>query len=111
MGVYSTAAPKGPWEREDPKDYQKQIEALRSPEIVREPSGRAVIETYTVVHGREGARMGIVICRDEAGRRFVAHTPDDEATLNDLKSREGVGRAGVASSADGGMKNLFIPDR
>mgnify|MGYP000027917245 CR=1 FL=1 len=109
MGVYSTTPPKGPWKRENPKDYQKQIDALPHPEIVSEPSGPATIETYTVVHGRDRVRMGIVIGRDAQGRRFVANTPDDEATLLDLQSREGVGRPGVASSADGGMKNLFIP--
>lgn len=109
MGVYSTEPVKGAWKRESPKDYQKNIDALSSPEIVREPSGPATIETYTVVHGRDRVRMGIVIGRDANGRRFVANTPDDEATLLDLQGREGVGRPGVASSADGGMKNLFIP--
>lgn len=110
MGVYSTAAPQGPWKREDPKVYQKEIDALKSPEIVAEPSGPATIETYTVVHGREAVRMGIVIGRDAQGRRFVANAPADEKVLVDLKSREGVGRTGMASSADGGRKNLFIPD-
>lgn len=110
MGVYSTEAPKGPWKRENPKDYQKQIDGLSSPEIVAEPSGPATIETYTVVHGRDAVRMGIVIGRDANGRRFVANTPAEPEVLIDLKGREGVGRTGVASSADGGRKNLFIPD-
>lgn len=109
MGVYSTDPVQGAWARESPKSYQTQIDALSSPEIVREPSGPATIETYTVIHGRDRARMGIVIGRDANGRRFVANTPDDEATLLDLQSREGVGRPGVARSADDGMKNLFIP--
>jgi acetyl-CoA C-acetyltransferase len=109
MGVYSTAPVKGAWARENPKGYQTKIDALSSPEIVREPAGPATIETYTVIHGRDRVRMGIVIGRDANGRRFVANTPDDEATLLDLQGREGVGRPGVAQSADGGMKNLFIP--
>ena len=54
--------------------------------------------------------MGIVIGRDAAGRRFVANTPEDEATLLDLQSREGVGRTGVVRTGDGGMKNVFTPD-
>ncbi|TPW06429.1 MAG: acetyl-CoA C-acetyltransferase, partial [Alphaproteobacteria bacterium] len=109
MGVYSTEPVQGAWARENPKGYQKQIDALSSPEIVREPSGPATTETYTVIHGRDRLRMGIVIGRDANGRRFVANTPDDDATLLDLESREGVGRPGMVSSADGGMKNLFIP--
>jgi len=109
MGVYSTAAPAAPFEREDPKLYQREIDTQPRPEIVMEPSGPATIETYTVVHGRDGVRMGIVFGRDGAGRRFVANTPDDRETLLDLQSREGVGRPGVVHSIDGGMKNVFVP--
>ncbi len=110
MGIYAAHPPAAPFEREDPKSYQKEIDAIPRPEIVWEPSGRATIETYTVVHGRDKVRMGIVFGRDPEGRRFVANTPDDEATLLDLQSREGVGRPGTVQTGDGGMKNVFIPD-
>ncbi len=110
MGIYSTDAPSAPFEREDPKAYQKEIDALARPDIAWEPSGAAKIETYTVVHGRDGVRMGIVIGRDSAGRRFVANTPTDRGTLLDLQAREGVGRPGVVQSGEGGMKNVFVPD-
>lgn len=110
LGVYSTTPPAAPFEREDPKSYQKEIDALPRPEIVHEPSGPATIETYTVIHGRDKVRMGIVIGRDAQGRRFVANTPDDESVLLDLQSREGVGRTGTVQTGDGGMKNVFIPD-
>jgi len=54
--------------------------------------------------------LGIVIGRDSEGRRFVAQTPKDAATLSSLEAREGVGRPGrVEFSPDTG-KNLFIPD-
>ena len=110
MGIYSTTPPAKPFEREDPKSYQKRIDALPRPEIAWEPSGAATIETYTVVHGRDGPRMGIVFGRDSGGRRFVANTPGDEKTLLDLQSREGVGRTGTVQTGDGGMKNVFVPD-
>jgi acetyl-CoA C-acetyltransferase len=109
LGIYSTTPPAKPFEREDPKSYQKEIDALPRPELAREPSGEATIETYTVVHGRDKVRMAIVIGRDAQGRRFVANTPEDEQTLLDLQSREGVGRRGVVTSAEGGMKNIFTP--
>lgn len=109
MGIYSTTPPSKPFEREDPKTYQKEIDALPRPQVVLEPSGAAKIETYTVVHGRDGPRMGIVIGRDSEGRRFVANTPADERTLLDLQSREGVGRPGTVQSGDKGMKNVFVP--
>ena len=109
-GVYSTRPVEGRWAREDPNVIQSQIDALPHPQIVEAPEGRAVIETYTVVHSRDGYRGGIVIGRDAEGRRFVAVTPDDEATLRDLESREGVGRSGTVGGHPDGKRNLFVPD-
>lgn len=109
-GVYSTNPVEGRWEREDPKVIQSQIDALPHPEIVELPEGRATIETYTVIHAREGYRDGVVIGRDEQGRRFVAVTPNDEATLRDLEGREGVGRTGSVTRHPDGKRNLFTPD-
>lgn len=110
VGVYSTKPVEGRWERQSPSVLQSKIDALPRPEIVEKPQGRARIETYTVVHGREGVRMGIVIGRDAQGRRFVAQTPDDPAVLRDLESREGVGRTGVVGPHPDGVRNLFTPD-
>ena len=91
------------------RDHRRQP-VLWPAEIVEKPEGRARIETYTVVHGREGVRMGIVIGRDAEDRRFVAQTPDDPAVLRDLESREGVGRTGVVGPHPDGVRNLFTPD-
>ena len=110
VGIYSTKPVEGDWIREAPSVIQDRIDALPHPEIVERPTGPAVIESYTVVHAREGARMGIVVGRDAAGRRFVAHTPDDAATLLDLEAREGVGRTGVVGPHPDGVRNLFVPD-
>jgi acetyl-CoA C-acetyltransferase len=110
IGVYSTEPPQRPFERDDPKSCQKEIDALPRPEVAMEPSGRATIETYTVIHGREDVRMGIVIGRDSQNRRFVANTPEDKALLRALQAQEGVGRPGTVVSGEGGMKNVFTPD-
>lgn len=109
-GVWSTTPVEGRWEREDPAVLQCEIDQLPHPEIVERPQGPATIETYTVVHDRDGYRLGIVIGRDEAGRRFVANTPSDKATLADLESREGVGRTGVVGPDPDGVRSLFVPD-
>src|SRR3954464_9434189 len=53
-GVYSTTPPTKPFEREDPAVLQRQIDALPHPDIVEQPRGKGTIETYTVVHKREG---------------------------------------------------------
>lgn len=109
-GVYSTRPLAGRFERQDPKVIQAQIDALPHPEIVEQPSGKATIETYTVVHGREGYLMGVVVGRDSEGRRFVAHTPTDPETLAGLEAQESVGRTGVVRQTEDGQRNLFIPD-
>lgn len=110
VGIYSTKPVEGQWERQPPSVLQAQIDALPHPEIVEKPEGPATIETYTVVHGREGVRMGIVIGRDAQNRRFIAQTPEDPEVLRDLESREGVGRTGVVGPHPDGVRNLFVPD-
>ena len=109
-GVYSTARPKAPFERQDPGILQRQIDALAHPAVTETPQGPARIETYTVVHRREGPFMGIVIGRDEADRRFVAHTPNDPETLAGLERGEQVGRTGRVGQGPDGQTNLFTPD-
>ncbi|MBU4434578.1 MAG: hypothetical protein KKC14_09210, partial [Alphaproteobacteria bacterium] len=110
IGVYSTTPVAGDWVREAPSKIQSAIDALPHPEIIERPEGAAVIETYTVVHAREGVRMGIVIGRDAMGRRFVANTPEDPEVLLDLEAREGVGRTGTVGPHPDGLRNLFVPD-
>jgi acetyl-CoA C-acetyltransferase len=109
FGIYATTPTQGGWTRPDKSAPQAAIAAQNKPVVVAEPSGAATIETYTVIHARDKVRMGIVIGRDSDGRRFIANTPDDEATLLDLQSREGVGRPGTVVSGEGGMKNVFTP--
>jgi acetyl-CoA C-acetyltransferase len=109
VGVYGSTPTEGPWRREDPKVLQREIDALPHPEVVETPEGEATIETYTVVHDRGGYRMGIVVGRDSAGRRFVAVTPDDEATLRGLEAVESVGRPGRVERHPDGKRNLFTP--
>ncbi len=108
-GIYSTTRPDAPFEREDPKVIQRQIDALPHPDVIEQPQGAGRIETYTIVHRREGPYMGIVVGRDANDRRFVAVTPNDPATLAALEASEQVGRTGVVTSTDG-QTNLFTPD-
>ena len=110
VGVYSARPPEAPFERADPATLQRSIDALDHPEITETPEGPATVETYTVVHARHGYRMGIVIGRDAAGRRFVANTPRDEATLRAMEATEQIGRRGVVRRADDGVHNLFLPE-
>jgi acetyl-CoA C-acetyltransferase len=106
VGIYSATPPpwfeQRSWMREDPSRYQPAIDAAPHPELVTEPRGRGVIETYTVLHGRDGDPVrGIVIGRLDDDRRFIANTPDDRAVLDGLMAEEAVGRAGTVTSKDG----------
>jgi acetyl-CoA C-acetyltransferase len=103
-GIYSTTPKEGRWERDDPKSYQKDIDAMPHPEFVEQPSGRATVETYTVVTDRKGKRFGIVVGRDAQNRRFLANTPDDDATLDWMMREEMLGRSGEVTP---GQTNLF----
>ncbi|MBW8815940.1 MAG: acetyl-CoA acetyltransferase [Caulobacterales bacterium] len=107
-GVYSATPPKAPFQRENTAVLQREIDALPHPEIVEQPSGPATIETYTVIHKREGPFMSIIVGRDAAGRRFVANTPSDPQVLAELETREQVGRPGLVSQGEGGL-NVFTP--
>jgi acetyl-CoA C-acetyltransferase len=106
FGIYSTTPTHDTWARRPKSEYQSEIDALESPQVTEMPDGAATIEAYTIIHAREGMRMGIVIGRDSVGRRFVANTPKgDSAMMADLESREGVGRTGVVKSVEG--RNIF----
>src|SRR5262249_26654029 len=89
VGVYSAAPKDGPFVREDRGPRQALLDTASAPELALEPSGPASIETFTVLHDREGAPMrGLVVGRLDDGRRFLAATPDDPAVLAGLEARE-----------------------
>jgi len=109
-GIYSTEAPRGEWQRTDPKKDQAEIDAQPKPEFVAEPSGAATVETYTVLFNRDGApERGIVIGRDAQDRRFIANTPPDRHTLEAMTTRETVGAKGSVACSGDGETNVFTP--
>ena len=104
-GIYSTTPTVGSWKREDPKTYQKDIDAEPHPLVIEMPEGRATVETYTVVTDRKGKRFGIVVGRLEDGSRFLANTPDDAKTLDWMMKEEMLGRGGSVTTTE--HNNLF----
>jgi acetyl-CoA C-acetyltransferase len=105
--VGGTPPPRG-WQRVDTRAIQAWVDAEPAPAHVEEASGPATIETYTVVHGRDGApERGVVIGRLADGRRTLATLPTERAVLEALERAEGVGRPGTLSTRDG--RNLFEP--
>lgn len=100
IGVYGTE-PR-PWRRSDPAVDQAGVDRMPAPPLARAPQGRGVIETYTVVHDRDGDPVrGFVIGRLEDGQRFLAHAPQDRAVLESMMEREAIGLPGTVSSSGG----------
>lgn len=109
VGVYSTEPRPRRWQREDPAAYQVEIDRLAHPRLAIEPRGRGEIETYTVMHERDGRpARGVIIGRLPDGRRFLANTPDDAQVLSRLTTCEAIGATGRVSSENG--LNRFDPD-
>ncbi len=105
-GIYSTAPTEGAWHRENPAGYQATLDAMAKPELVEVANGAAAIETYTVMHRADGPEHGLIIGRlADSGARFLANTPSDRETLQDLQDNGDVGRLGHVSHADG--VNIF----
>jgi acetyl-CoA C-acetyltransferase len=104
-GIYSTVPKPGRWQRADPKTYQRELDAMAHPEVIEKPEGRATVETYTVVTDRKGKRFGILVGRDAQNRRFLANTPDDDATLDRMMREEMLGREGRVTTTT--ANNLF----
>jgi len=104
-GIYSTKPFEGDWSRDDPKSYQREIDAGVHVKVTEKPEGAASVETYTVASDRKGRRFGIIVGRLSDGSRFLANTPDDEATLQMMMQEEILGRAGRV--APGERTNLF----
>ena len=78
------------------------VESQAHPAVADAPAGRGTLETYTVVHGRDGApERGVAIGLLDDGRRFVAVLPRDRAVLEAFERDEQVGRVGTVRTADG----------
>ena len=109
-GIYSTKRPEAALRTGGPRGHPAPDRRPAAPRCHRTPQGAGRIETYTVVHRREGPFMGIVVGRDANDRRFVAVTPNDPATLAQPRG-DGAGRADrPVSAGPDGQTNLFTPD-
>ncbi|OJY42634.1 acetyl-CoA acetyltransferase [Pseudonocardia sp. 73-21] len=88
-GVYSTTPVE--WRSDRSADLQAELDAGPTVSQAVTADGWGTVETYTVKHGRGGARTGVVVGRLEAdGRRFLALTEGDDA-LDLLSSGEPIG--------------------
>ncbi|MFI5841617.1 acetyl-CoA acetyltransferase [Catenuloplanes sp. NPDC051500] len=75
VGVYSTVP--APWRESGDAAIQAALDRVPAVPLCDDPSGPAVVETYT----RKPGQDAIVIGRLDDGRRFVASTPPGEDDL------------------------------
>ena len=100
-GVYSTRPAE--WVPDRSASLQAEVDGWPAPEEAVAADGWAVVETYTVVHGRDGARTGIVIGRlDADGRRFVGRADDLAEML--ATAPEPVGQRVYVRSSEAGNR-------
>jgi len=98
-GIYSASAFPGKWELPDSVPCQQAIDAMTAPEFTETPSGKASVETYTVVFDKGSASRGIIIGRlDDCGRRFIANTPTDQTSFQAILNADCLGARGVVVS-------------
>ena len=106
VGIYGSDAPPKPFSRHDPALDQASIEAMPRTPLVHAANGRGAVETYTVLHDRDGAPMrGLIVGRMDDGSRFLANTSADREVLEGLEREEAIGKVGSVSSRDG--TNVF----
>jgi acetyl-CoA C-acetyltransferase len=96
VGVYATTP--APW-GSGTGDARREVDGWPRHPVTEHADGEAVLETWTVTHGRKG-RTGIVVGRLEAtGERFLATTViGDEQTLTLLDAEQPVGTRLVVRS-------------
>jgi acetyl-CoA C-acetyltransferase len=95
MGVYSTTPPPGGYRRGSP---QAEVDALPARQPAPDHEGRVAIESYTVMHGRDGApELGIVACLLPDGRRAWGNV-SDQPVLKAMTLEEHCGRPAVLRS-------------
>ena len=108
LGVYAGRPPTEGWRRAGGSSLQAWVDALPRPALAPEATGNATIETYTIMHGRDGdPERGTVIGRLEDGRRFISVLPGDRQLLGGMEQGEQIGRRGRVRHLDG--HNVFEP--
>jgi acetyl-CoA C-acetyltransferase len=105
--VYSTEMPQRPFAPLAPATYQAELDQVPHPRFADLADGPARVETYTVMHDRQGPSGAIVVGRLADGSRFLANTPVDAGLLAAMQTEDVLGRAGRVRND--GQRNVFTP--
>jgi acetyl-CoA C-acetyltransferase len=95
-GIYSGREPEKPWNREGLQDIQERINTMEGPEMETQPKGTASVETYTVMHDRQGnPDYAIIAARLGNGKRCWAQTEKDGDLFSAMEREEFIGKEGT----------------
>jgi acetyl-CoA C-acetyltransferase len=105
VNIFSSNPPvNNSWELNN-INIQKEIDSKAIKNLNHSPMGTGIIETYTIINGRDKLKFGIVIGRLNDGSRFIANTPKDEGLLQKMIDHEMIGKSGEVYEHEG--KNIF----
>ncbi|MDB5826721.1 MAG: hypothetical protein JWQ73_941 [Variovorax sp.] len=109
VGLFSTSVPDKLFVLDEASVIQDEIDKAPKVAFNERPVGSAVIETYTVLHGKSGSESGVLFGRLlSTNERFLAVTPADAQILQRLEAVEALGLRGTVSQVDG--RNVFVPE-
>ncbi len=109
VGIYSGVPRRPEWSPVPTESYQAELDRLEGPGVIDEATGDAVVETYTVLFDRNGLPVkGVVIGRQNDGKRFLSHAEQDRQILEAMQVREFIGTRGRVKTKEG--LNIFSPD-
>lgn len=108
VGIYSTTPTQ--FKICDSKPLQAQIDALPAPTISTKPNGTATIETYTIIHGKDGKpSTAVIIGRLADDSRCIAASNDgDTATLNKMVESDPLGAAIQVRAEEKSNRFVFL---
>jgi len=111
-GIYSTRPTVQAWTPDASARLQRELDAAPVPGQAIQPHGWATVETYTLIHSREGGCTGVVIARCERdGTRFIANTDHrDNAAMQLLEAGEPFGQRLYAHPTSRGNRLLSSPE-
>ncbi|MCH2458801.1 MAG: acetyl-CoA acetyltransferase, partial [Henriciella sp.] len=100
-GGWMTKEAVGVWSTTRPDAYKPVAPSAKPTEQVEldpQPNG-GTVESYTVVHGRDGPQHGVIFGRTDGGKRFLATA--DPAALDRLREEESPVGARVTTRTEG----------
>ena len=95
FGIYSKAPSSTGFRHDEP---QASVDATPTRQVAADFVGAVEVESYTVMYGGQGPRVGLAACRLDDGRRTWGNTRDPDV-LSAMTEQEFCGRAATIDSA------------